>query len=65
MVLVESEIVGFVLVPQTTPLAVMAAPPSEETTPPLDAVLEVIELIPVVELIAGMPSCAGLPIMFT
>ena len=37
----ESEVVGFWLVPQQTPLAVTVEPPSEVTFPPLVAELEV------------------------
>ena len=40
-VFVESEIVGLVVVAQTTPLAVMELPPSAEIFPPLEAVVVV------------------------
>ena len=43
VVFVDKAIVGFVEVPQTTPLAVTTAPPSELTEPPLFA--EVIEIL--------------------
>ena len=43
-VFVESEIVGLVVVPQTTPLAVMELPPSAVMFPPLVAPEEVIEV---------------------
>jgi hypothetical protein len=42
-VFVVSEIVGLVVVAQTTPLAVMGLPPSAEIFPPLVAVDEVID----------------------
>ena len=42
-VFVESEIVGLVVVAQTTPLAVMGLPPSAVIFPPLVAVDEVID----------------------
>jgi hypothetical protein len=53
VVFVESEIVGFVVVPQTTPLAVIAYPLSEEMFPPLEAEVVVIEPIAEVEEILG------------
>ena len=37
-----SEVVGVWFVPQQTPLAVTVAPPSEVTSPPVEAELEVI-----------------------
>jgi hypothetical protein len=40
--------VGFVLVDQTTPLEVIAAPPSEEIFPPEMAVVVVMELADIV-----------------
>ena len=40
-VLVESEVVGLVAVPQTTPLAVMGLSPSAVIFPPLEAVVVV------------------------
>ena len=43
VVFVASAVVGPVLVPHTIPLAVTAAPPSELITPPLVAVLVVME----------------------
>ena len=65
VVFVASAIVGAVLVPQTTPLVVILAPPSELITPPLVAALDVIELAVVVELMVGKANCAALPIIFT
>jgi hypothetical protein len=52
-VFVESETVGFVVVPHTTPLAVIAYPTSDEMFPPLEAEVVVIELIAEVEEILG------------
>ena len=48
-VLVESTTVGFVVVDQTIPLAVMEAPPSEVIFPPEVAEVVVMEVILVVE----------------
>ena len=48
VVLVVKEIVGLVLVDQTTPLAVIDAPPSVVILPPEMAEVVVIEAIPVV-----------------
>ena len=48
-VFVVSEIVGLVVVAQTTPLAVMELPPSAEIFPPLEAVVVVMADIAVVE----------------
>ena len=42
LVLVVNAIVGFVVVPQQTPRAVTADPPSFVILPPLEAVVEVI-----------------------
>jgi hypothetical protein len=49
-VLVESETVGSVVVPHTTPLAVIGEPPSALMLPPLTAVEAVIELAATVAL---------------
>ena len=65
VVFVASAIVGAVVVPQTIPLEVTAAPPSELMTPPLLAELVVIALIAVVEVIVGIANCAVAPIIFT
>jgi hypothetical protein len=55
-VFVESEIVGLVVVPQTTPLAVMELPPSAVMFPPLVAPEEVIEVaVTVAEMVAKDP----------
>ena len=48
VVFVVSAVVGFVAVPHTIPLAVTAAPPSEDTLPPLVDVVPAIELAAVV-----------------
>ena len=56
-VFVESEIVGLVVVPQTTPLAVMGLPPSAVMFPPLVAPEEVIEVAATVaEMVAKDPA---------
>jgi hypothetical protein len=47
-VVLESPVVGEVEVDQQTPLAVTGDPPSDDMLPPLEAVLDVIEVIPVV-----------------
>ena len=52
-VLVVNAIVGFWLVLQTTPLAVIEAPPSEVILPPLLAVVEVIDETVVVVMVAN------------
>jgi hypothetical protein len=46
-------VVGFVAVPQTTPLAVTADPPSVVMFPPLVAVVPVMELAAVVAVRVG------------
>ena len=57
VVFVESEIVGLVVVPQTTPLAVMELPPSAVMFPPLVAAEEVIEVAATVaEMVAKDPT---------
>ena len=56
-VFVESEIVGLVVVAQTTPLAVMGLPPSAVMFPPLVAPEEVIEVAATVaEMVAKDPA---------
>ena len=47
-VVVESAMVGAPVVFQQTPLAVTAAPPSNETSPPLNALFEIIVVAAVV-----------------
>ena len=55
-VFVDSEIVGLVVGPQTTPLAVMELPPSAVMFPPLVAPEEVIEVAATVaEMVAKDP----------
>ena len=51
LVFVDSEIVGFIDVDQTTPLAVTVKPPSDVTIPPEVAVVDDIPDIAVVETI--------------
>ena len=51
IVLVERAMVGFVLVDQTTPLAVMVAPPSAVMLPPDVAEVLVINEMPVVVIV--------------
>ena len=56
-VFVVSEIVGLVVVPQTTPLAVIELPPSAVMFPPLVAPEEVIEVAATVaEMVAKDPA---------
>ena len=50
---VLSEVVGFVLVLQHTPFAVILAPPSSMDSPPLDADEQVIDEIDVVVIVGG------------
>ena len=52
-VVFEPAIVGAVVVPQQTPLAVIAAPPSVAIVPPLVAAAEVIEVKAVVIMAAN------------
>ena len=55
-VFVESEIVGLVVVAQTTPLAVMELPPSAVMFPPLVAAEDVIDVATTVaEMVAKDP----------
>ena len=63
-VVLESEIVGFALVLQHTPLAVIALPPSLVMFPPLMAVVDVILVAAVVAAIVGGVTVAALPIIF-
>jgi hypothetical protein len=53
-VFVVRAVVGFVSVPQTTPLAVTADPPSVVMLPPLVAVVSVMELAAVVAARVGV-----------
>lgn len=65
VVFVDKEMVGLVLVFQTTPRAVTKAPPSASITPPLVKALEVIEVAEAVEVTDGKANCAFAPTMFT
>ena len=56
VVLVVKAIVGFWLVLQTTPLAVIAPPPSLLMLPPLLALVEVIDETVVVVRVARLPG---------
>jgi hypothetical protein len=57
VVFVESEIVGLVVVAQTTPLAVMELPPSAVMFPPLVAVEGVIDVADTVaDMVAKDPA---------
>ena len=57
VVFVVSEIVGLVVVAQTTPLAVMELPPSAVMFPPLVAVEDVIDVAATVaEIVAKDPT---------
>ena len=64
VVLVEREIVGFVVVLQHTPLAVTVAPPLLVIFPPLVAVVWVIEVVDEV-LRVGTTGASGLVVKFT
>jgi hypothetical protein len=55
-VFVESETVGFVVVPHTTPLAVIGEPPSAVMFPPLEAEVVVMELAATVVRVAKEPT---------
>jgi hypothetical protein len=46
-------VVGFVVVPHTIPLAVTADPPSDDISPPLEAVVDAMELAAVVAAMVG------------
>jgi hypothetical protein len=57
---IELAIVGLVAVLQQTPTAVSAAPPVDETVPPEDAVVEVIDDIAVVATVGAMADVVKL-----
>ena len=65
VVLVLKDTVGPVLVDQTTPRAVIVAPPSDVMLPPLLASVEVIEPIDVVAKVATNAFTVMLPVAFT
>ena len=65
VVLVLKDTVGPVLVDQTTPRAVIVAPPSDVILPPLLASVEVIEPIDVVAKVATHAFTVMLPVAFT
>ena len=55
-VIFVSAVVGFTLVLYTIPLSVMAAPPSDVTSPPLLADVEVMELAAVVVTVGAVTA---------
>lgn len=64
VVLVEREIAGSVLVSQTMPLTVIAAPPSLEIVPPLEAVVLLIlemEFVAIVARVAEVVNDTSSP----
>ena len=58
-VLVDNEMVGLMLVSQTTPRAVMGVPPSFEIVPPLEALEDVMLVIAVVDSIMSLVGGLG------
>jgi hypothetical protein len=54
------EVVGFVAIPHTIPLAVIADPPSDDIFPPLIAVVEAMELAAVVAAKVGVVNVVKL-----
>jgi hypothetical protein len=53
-------VVGFVVVPHTIPLAVTADPPSDDISPPLEAVVDAMELAAVVAARVGVVNVVKL-----